>query len=66
MRRPLWVISGHFAARQPGPLYPRKRTLLARLGMSAKCQKQTLPERKKICNHPDVRTRRFLARRVQT
>ena len=22
--------------------------------MSALCQKQTLPERKKICNHPDV------------
>ena len=23
---PLWVISGHFSARQAFPLYPRKRT----------------------------------------
>ena len=35
---PLWVISGHFAMRNPCPLYPRKRTCAAQLVMSALCQ----------------------------
>jgi hypothetical protein len=30
------------------PLYPRKRTLVARVGMSALCQKRTLCTAKKI------------------
>jgi hypothetical protein len=39
MRCPLWVISGHFAAQTSCPLYPRKRTLIGDLGMSAKVPK---------------------------
>src|SRR5262245_16366606 len=38
---PLWVISGHRSSSNQCPLYPRKRTLIERLGMSALCQKQT-------------------------
>src|SRR5262249_55923501 len=38
---PLWVISGHFVKSGRCPLYPQKRTLVERVGMSALCQKQT-------------------------
>src|SRR5262249_6373973 len=38
---PLWVISGHRSSSNQCPLYPRKRTLLTVIGMSALCQKQT-------------------------
>ena len=41
-RRPLWVISGHFAMRERCLLYPQKRTCAAHKPMSAKCQKRTL------------------------
>ena len=40
-RCPLWVISGHRDQLKECPLYPRKRTLLRAIGMSALCQKQT-------------------------
>jgi drug/metabolite transporter (DMT)-like permease len=33
--RSLWVISGHFALREPCPLYPRKRTLVGAFDMTA-------------------------------
>src|SRR6476660_6261409 len=32
---PLWVTSGHFALHSPCPLYPRKRTFVSAVGMSA-------------------------------
>ena len=32
---PLWVISGHLRCKRACPLYPRKRTCAAQLGMSA-------------------------------
>jgi hypothetical protein len=35
------VVSGHFGTSDRCPLYPRKRTLLRVIGMSALCQKQT-------------------------
>src|SRR6516162_3089975 len=35
------VISGHFIASSRCPLYPRKRTSIERVGMSALCQKRT-------------------------
>jgi hypothetical protein len=38
---PLWVISGHSVRSRPCPLYPRMRTLVERVGMSALCHKQT-------------------------
>src|SRR6516162_4324652 len=38
---PLWVISGHCRLSGRCPLYPQKRTLVERIGMSAKCQKRT-------------------------
>ena len=44
---PLWVISGHMQCKTACPLYPRKRTLHAAIGMSAKCQKRTLMQRSK-------------------
>src|SRR5262249_38184700 len=37
----LWVISRHFAVQSPCPLYPRKRTCVVQLGMSALGQKRT-------------------------
>ena len=36
-----WVISGHFVEIRRCPLYPQKRTLAERIGMSALCQKRT-------------------------
>ena len=36
-----WVISGHFAMRQPCLLYPQKRTFAVQKQMSALCQKRT-------------------------
>ena len=39
---PLWVKSRHSAVSEPCPLYPRKRTSLSVIAMSAKCQKRTL------------------------
>jgi hypothetical protein len=41
-KRPLWVISGHFAMRKRCPLYPRKRTCAVQIRMSALGQKRTL------------------------
>jgi hypothetical protein len=38
---PLWVRSGHRRAFRQCPLYPQKRTLLERGGMSALSQKRT-------------------------
>src|SRR5262249_53531339 len=38
---PLWVISGHRGKLKECPLYPQKRTLVERVGMSAFCQKRT-------------------------
>jgi len=38
---PLWVKSGHPRTFEPCPLYPRKRTSLAAIVMSALCQKRT-------------------------
>src|SRR5262249_61584891 len=38
---PLWVKSRHSAEETRCPLYPQKRTLVERVEMSAKCQKQT-------------------------
>jgi hypothetical protein len=35
---PLWVKSGHCAVSGRCPLYPQKRTLIERVGMSAVCQ----------------------------
>jgi hypothetical protein len=40
---PLWVKSRHCAVSCRCPLYPRKQTFDRAFGMSAKCQKQTLP-----------------------
>src|SRR6516165_12403913 len=34
----LWVISGHRLKPTPCPLYPQRRTLIERVGMSALCQ----------------------------
>src|SRR6516162_3412784 len=38
---PLWVKSRHSAQGTRCPLYPQKRTLIERVGMSALCQKRT-------------------------
>src|SRR5262249_27698971 len=38
---PLWVKSRHFAVQSRCPLYPRKRTRLSRVVMSALFQKRT-------------------------
>jgi hypothetical protein len=38
---PLWLRSRHRSKSSQCPLYPQKRTLIERSGMSAKCQKQT-------------------------
>src|SRR5262249_9209971 len=38
---PLWVKSGHRTRSVSCPLYPQKRTLVERVGMSALCQKRT-------------------------
>jgi hypothetical protein len=38
---PLWVKSGHRIRSASCPLYPRKRTLLSAIAMSALCQKRT-------------------------
>src|SRR6516225_7388613 len=38
---PLWVRSRHSRTRFGCPLYPRKRTLIERVGKSALCQKRT-------------------------
>src|SRR5262249_16643751 len=38
---PLWVKSRHRSTASQCPLYPRKRTLVERVVMSALCQKQT-------------------------
>jgi hypothetical protein len=38
---PLWVKSRHRSTSAQCPLYPRKRTLIERLRMSALCQKRT-------------------------
>src|SRR5207248_7683419 len=38
---PLWVGNGHPEDKHQCPLYPRKRTLPAHVGMSALCQKRT-------------------------
>jgi len=38
---PLWVKSGHRSMSASCPLYPRKRTFIERVGMSALCQKRT-------------------------
>ena len=38
---PLWVKSGHSVRSRQCPLYPQKRTLIERFGMSALCQKRT-------------------------
>jgi hypothetical protein len=46
---PLWVISGHFALQLSCPLYPRKRTCAAQLGMSAMGQKRT-----SVLLHPQI------------
>jgi len=40
-RCPLWVKSGHSPRFVRCPLYPQKRTLVKRVGMSALCQKRT-------------------------
>jgi hypothetical protein len=40
-RCPLWVKSGHDAPQIQCPLYPQKRTLVERVGMSALCHKRT-------------------------
>jgi hypothetical protein len=40
---PLWVKSGHLQCKKVCPLYPQKRTFAADFGMSALCQKRTLP-----------------------
>jgi len=37
----LWVKSRHNNRSAQCPLYPQKRTLVERVGMSAKCQKRT-------------------------
>src|SRR5215469_8195234 len=39
---PLWVKSRHRSTTGSCPLYPQKRTLVERVGMSALCQKRTL------------------------
>jgi hypothetical protein len=36
----LWVNNGHRRKLNECPLYPRKRTLMERAGMSALCQKE--------------------------
>jgi hypothetical protein len=41
-RCPLWVNNGHWGKSKECPLYPRKRTLIEQVGVSALCQKQTL------------------------
>ena len=41
---PLCVTSRHLDLRDECPLYPRKRTFLEAVQMSAKCQKRTLTE----------------------
>src|SRR5215831_11241548 len=38
---PLWVKSRHRGTSDQCPLYPQKRTLIERVGMSALCQKRT-------------------------
>jgi hypothetical protein len=38
------VKSGHWSTSAACPLYPQKRTLIERVGMSTLCQKQTLPD----------------------
>jgi hypothetical protein len=38
---PLWVKSGHRIRSAQCPLYPRKRTSIEPVAMSALCQKQT-------------------------
>jgi hypothetical protein len=38
---PLWVKSRHCSTSASCPLYPQKRTLIERVGMSALCQKRT-------------------------
>jgi len=38
---PLWVNNEHRGTSVQCPLYPQKRTLIERVGMSALCQKQT-------------------------
>src|SRR5262249_33901335 len=38
---PLWVKSAHRGAYNQCLLYPQKRTLIERVGMSALCQKRT-------------------------
>ena len=40
-RCPLWVISVHHPRSDGCPLYPRKRTSLSKMVMSALCQKRT-------------------------
>jgi hypothetical protein len=40
-RCPVWVKSRHDALKPPCLLYPRKRTLVSAIEMSALCQKQT-------------------------
>src|SRR5262249_16859166 len=51
---PLWVKSGHSPVFGRCPLYPQKRTLIERVGMSAMCQKQTLepPARRPVSAEP--------------
>jgi len=46
---PLWVISGHRSTFEQCPLYPRKRTSVEPVGMSAKCQKRTRHRARNRC-----------------
>jgi hypothetical protein len=62
---PLWVKSRHQSRFGQCPLYPQKRTLVERVGMSALCQKQTLATLRLSEKTPSPLAKRFRRTRVK-
>src|SRR5262249_16254418 len=62
---PLWVRNGHAQGKHRCPLYPQKRTLIERVGMSALCQKQThAPQHNERAKYKRALSRRALGTSV--